>query len=686
MGLCEWQVSDINEKKVKSNAEVWGIPFLSVAILYSRGLRTKKEVFKFLNCEALSKEFFKFTDMDETVKCLKEAIKKKERICVYGDYDADGITATTLVYCYLKDKGADVTYYIPNRDLEGYGLNIAAVEKLYSQGVKVLLTVDNGVSAHEEVKKASLLGMKVIITDHHKVPESLPSPGFVIDPWRENWEEEYKNLAGVGVAYKLLEALEDFKPISSKYMELVAIGSLGDSMPLFGETRYLVKKGLEFAGNSSILGVRTLIKSLGINSNIINSIDATFKLVPRINASGRMETADLAVRLLISENEEECISICNRLDELNSLRKEVEKEILEDAEKQIRDNPKIKYENVIILKGENWHHGVLGIAASKISQRYGKPCILISFSYETGEARGSCRSVEGFSIYNLVVLGAKHLERFGGHTMAAGINLKTENIEKFCKEIIENSKKFSAPFPKLRIDLKLNISSFSNRILDALEFLEPYGNKNPEPIFLIERLKIYKIKPIGNKKHLKLTFYDGIEYLNAFYFNKTLEDFLYKEGDTVDIAVTAHKNEYKNIKNVSVYILDLKLSGSDIKKAINQKQIYEKFKRGERLSKKEVAFLLPTRIEFARMYRYFISRAELRLRVDTLSHRLFKNENNYGKIYIVLDVLQEMNLINVLWYADEFKVLIKDFNGKVDLSNSAILNSLSRFKGEDSYG
>ena len=488
------------------------------------------------------------------------------------------------------------------------------------------------------------------------------------------------------MAYKLLEALEDFKPISSKYMELVAIGSLGDSMPLFGETRYLVKKGLEFAGNSSILGVRTLIKSLGINSNIINSIDATFKLVPRINASGRMETADLAVRLLISENEEECISICNRLDELNSLRKEVEKEILEDAEKQIRDNPKIKYENVIILKGENWHHGVLGIAASKISQRYGKPCILISFSYETGEARGSCRSVEGFSIYNLVVLGAKHLERFGGHTMAAGINLKTENIEKFCKEIIENSKKFSAPFPKLRIDLKLNISSFSNRILDALEFLEPYGNKNPEPIFLIERLKIYKIKPIGNKKHLKLTFYDGIEYLNAFYFNKTLEDFLYKEGDTVDIAVTAHKNEYKNIKNVSVYILDLKLSGSDIKKAINQKQIYEKFKRGERLSKKEVAFLLPTRIEFARMYRYFISRAELRLRVDTLSHRLFKNENNYGKIYIVLDVLQEMNLINVLWYADEFKVLIKDFNGKVDLSNSAILNSLSRFKGEDSYG
>ncbi len=685
MGLCEWQVSDINEEETKSYANAWNVPYIAAAILYSRGFREKDEVVNFLNWEALEREALKFTDMDESVKCLKEAIEKKEKICVYGDYDADGITATTLVYCYLKDKGADVIYYIPHRDLEGYGLNISAVDKLHAQGVKILLTVDNGVSAHEEVKKAAALGMKVIITDHHKVPEKLPSPGLIIDPWRENWGEEYKNLAGVGVAYKLLEALEDFNILESKYMELVALGSLGDSMPLFGETRYLVKKGLEFAGNSNILGIKTFINILGINSQNINSIDAAFKLVPRINASGRMETADLAVKLLTSEKEEECINICKHLDELNNLRKNVEKKILEDVEKQIKNNPQIKYENVIILKGMNWHHGVLGIAASKISQRYGKPCILISFSYETGEARGSCRSVEGFSVYNLVISGAQYLEKFGGHTMAAGINLRTENIEKFCKKMIENSRKLLVQFPKLCIDLKLSISSFSNLLLDSVEILEPYGNKNPEPVFLIDNVKIYKIKPIG-KKHLKLTFFDGKRYINAFYFNKTIGELLYREGEIVDIAATIHKDEYKSIKSVSVYVLDLKLSGLDMKEVIKQKQIYEKFKRGENLSEKEIGYLLPTRSEFANIYRYFISKAKVRLRVDTLDCRLFKNSENYGKIYIVLDVLQEMNLINVKWNVDEFEVVIKNFSGKVDLSSSKILSSLSQFKGENSYG
>lgn len=686
MGICEWKLSKVSQEEINKYASTWNVSLITAAILYSRGFRDENEVYQFLNSEALDKESFKLTDMEESVKCLKEAIEKKEKICVYGDYDADGITSTTLVYRYLKDKGANVIYYIPHRDLEGYGLNIQAVNKLHEEGVRVLLTVDNGVSAHEEIEIASSLGMKVIVTDHHKIPEKLPKKALIIDPWREKWEEKYKNLAGVGVAYKLLEAMEGSHAIESKFLELVALGSLGDSMPLFGETRYFVKKGLEFANDSKIPGIKAIINSLAIDSTAISSIDATFKLVPRINASGRMETADLAVKLLISENEEECLSICERLNELNSLRKDVEKKILEEVKQQIKDNSQIKYEKVIILKGENWHHGVLGIAASRISQMYGKPCILISFSYETGEARGSCRSVEGISIYDLVVSGAEYLDRFGGHTMAAGINLKTKNLENFCNLMIQNSRQLPVCFPKLKIDLNLSLSSFSNNLVETLELLEPYGNKNPEPVFLMKSLKILKIKPIGNQNHLKLTFCDGREYLNAFYFNKTEKEFLYCEREIVDIAITAHINEYRNVKNISAYILDLKLTKVSMKEVVRHKKIYEKFKRKEKLSKKEIDILLPIRSEFVGIYRYFMSHTNVRLRVDVLNYRLFKNNIKYGKIYIVLDVLKEMNLIDIVWYADEFEIVIKGFSKKVSLTSSQILKSLRELKGENDDG
>ncbi len=678
VGICEWIISEVDEKEIVSYASNWEIPEICAAILYSRGAKTKDDVSRFLKFSAPI-DPFELTDMDKAANCLKLAIKNGDKICIYGDYDADGITSTALIYLYLTSIGAKATCYIPSREEEGYGLNAEAIKKIHKEGTKLLLTVDNGVSAYDEVKLAVSLGMKVVITDHHKMPEKLPAAEAIVDPCRENWDLKYRNLAGVGVAYKLIEAIEGNNFISSQYIDLVALGTVGDSMPLFGESRELLKKGLKSIKNSKIKGIRFMLEHSGLKNKEISSIDLAFKLVPRINASGRMKSAQLALKLLTSDDDAECMEICTILEELNTSRKSVEQMILEEAEKYLRENPFKKYENIIIIKGKNWHHGVLGIAASRIVQKYGKPCILISFS-EDGEARGSCRSVEGFSIYEAITLCSEYLERFGGHTLAAGINLKAENVDKFSEAILERTKNQIPSLPKINIDLELNIKALSKSTLEFLEILQPFGNGNPEPIFLIKKARLKKIIGIGKGSHLKLNFFIGYKPIDLIYFGKTHQDFLYKEGDILDIAVTLHPNIYKFGSCVSMHVVDIKLSGIDIQEVAKHKKMYEQFKLNLDLTSEELKILLPSREDFAGVYRYLVSNEKYKLRVDVISFKVFKDSNHSGKIYVILEVLCEMNLIELFWDGDEFNIRVNRAKSKVDLNSSEVLKTLKNLK------
>lgn len=676
MRMRDWNIKKIDKKEIAEKSKRWGTSKICTAILIGRGFKEDKDVKNFIDCPE-PMDPFEFTDMKIAVECIKESIEKKEKICVYGDYDADGITATALLYSYLKSKGADVIYYIPSREKEGYGLNIDSVKNLYQKGVKVLITVDNGISAYDEIEFAVSLGMKVIVTDHHKLPEKIPPANAVVNPCREkNWDSKIKNFCGAGVVYKIVEAIEG----KAKYIDLAVLGTIGDSMPLFGESRIIVKRGLESISSSEIPGIKNLIEDLKIKNKSLDSIDLAFKVVPRINASGRMNSAEVALELLIEKDEDKCRNICSELNNFNLERKDIEKCIIAEVENKLSTNPSRKYENIIVIEGENWHHGVIGIVASKISEKYGKPCILISS--EGNQARGSCRSMENFSIYDAVFSCRQYLQKFGGHTAAAGINLETDKIKDFSDAIINYSRNYDLEFPKIDIDAEISLYDFSKSTLKSLEILKPFGCGNPEPIFCVCQVTIEKINPIGNGNHLKLKFYKDGCFSEMLYFNKTAGDFLFEEGQTVDVSFTMQSNFFKGRENVSGYIVDLKLSNADMSEAINGKKIYEKFKRGEKLSIAEANFIIPSRDDFIKAYRFLSNPCHTR--PDIVSMKIFGKSSEVGKIYVILDAFEEMNLINLFWNSDEFEVeIIKNTGKKVNLMSSNVMICLNKFKEGD---
>lgn len=685
MSFREWIVNNIEKEKIMECAKNWQVPPLTAAILYSRRFREKQEVLGFLNGFKETESPFDITDMEKIVERVNTAIDSHQKICVYGDYDADGVTATALVYSYLKSRGADVTYYIPSRYKDGYGLNVGAIDKLKEKNVDLIFTVDNGVSAFDEVEYASSLGIDVVITDHHRVPDKIPNATAVVDPYRKECADlKHKNFAGVGVAFKVIQAFEtgtkNLSVLLDKYSDLVALGTIGDSIELIGETREVVKHGLKNIANSKRPGVKALLECSNLMGRVLDSSGVAFGLVPRINVSGRMGDAELALRLLLSEDDEEARTLCAELDGLNALRKNTENEILESVEKTLNNEPWRKHEKIIVVEGENWNHGVLGIVASRVTQKYGKPSILITIDGE--EAKGSCRSVEGFSIYELLCLCAEHLQKFGGHPMAAGISLKTEDIENFRKSVIENSKKFEIPFQKLVIDLNLKPDMISEKLLPQLDMLKPFGSGNPEPVFGFFGMTLKKIRPIGQGKHLRLTFERDGSNLEMLYFGKSAYDFLYYEGEVLDIAATLNKNEYRNIISVSVKIVDVRLSNLDFKSILEHKSIYEKFKSEDNLSSDEIDSLTPTHEDFASIYRYMRLIGDKPVRVDLLSERLFKGNKNTAKIFTALDVMEERGLADIHRSGDEYKINVKNINGKIKLSESYILTSIKNKKGE----
>lgn len=560
--IKKWEFYNSDEKLVDEICEKYNLNKVIGKIIVNRHVVNDEDVRIFIT--PTRDDFhdpFLFTGMDIAVERIIEAINNKEKILIYGDYDVDGITSTTVLKKYLMDRGIPVDTYIPNRLHEGYGLNKNAIDTIKERNIDLIITVDCGISAIEEVDYAVSLGMDVIVTDHHEVGEKLPNALAVIDAKRKDNTYPFRSLAGVGVVFKLIQALSiklEIKPEEYlKYLDLVCVGTISDIVPLEGENRTIAKLGLMLIKVTRNLGLRELIKSSGYKE--IDSNTISFGVAPRINACGRMGHEEEALKLFLAEDLESATKITKELNEYNTLRQSTEKAIYEEAVQEI-DRNHLDEKNSIVLGGKGWHHGVIGIVSSKVTDKYYKPSILLSF--EDDIAKGSGRSVPGFDLYEGLTKCEDLLEKYGGHSMAVGLTLKKENLEKFKErfEQIAKEKNIKELVPIIYIDDELKLKDINMELVKSLSILEPFGEANKVPLFLIRNLKIDSIRALSEGRHLKLTLRDENFVINAIGFELGYLAEEYRIGDRIDVVGTLEINSFNGFSSIQINMKDIRKS------------------------------------------------------------------------------------------------------------------------------
>lgn len=678
MSIKKWDFKKFDKEKVKYISEKYNISTFLSMLFEINGL-SDSEIESVLkpNYEKLLE--VDYQDMKKAVNRIHKAIDDFEKICICGDYDADGVTATSLLYSYLRDCGANVVYKIPDRHKDGYGLNKSIIDSLKEEKVNLIITVDNGITAVEEIDYAKSFGIDTIITDHHKLPDILPNAYAIIDLYREN--EVFKDFAGVGVVFKLIIALEgenaDIDILLENYSDLVLIGTVGDVVPLKGENRLLVKSGLYNIKNTDKPGIRAILKNSGADKRELTATNIAFTIVPRINAAGRLSTTEKVVKLFTSDYEEEALEIARSLEEENLKRKEIEKGILFQVEEILKNDRDKLYEPILIINGKDWHPGVIGIVASKIVDKYLKPTIILT--EKEGVARGSARSIEGFSIYDAIKVCNDYLIKFGGHPMAAGFDVLAKDIEKLKADILKFAKKNEVPFSNLKISCKLNPATLSVDLLDQINVLEPFGKDNEQPIFGLYGMKLLEIIPVGDGNHLRLIFSRDDKKFTVIKFFTKKEDFFYVPGDIVDLAVLLSKSYYNGQESLSLYLEDIKFSDIDNEYILNQKRIYENFK----IENKEASFneddFLPNREDFSSLYRCLKGREKIRYDINILYYRLIKRglkNISFSKFLIMLDIFKELKLIEIVVDSFIYEISLNEITTKVDLNSSEILRKI----------
>ena len=678
MILRKWEVRPLDKERAAAFAQTYGVPFFLAMLMNIRGLDDAAHLREFLGeGEPLSDPFL-LKDMDKAAARITRAVDNMEKIAVYGDYDADGVTSTAMLYSYLETRGADVIFYIPQREGEGYGMNIGAVEYLKEQGVSLIVTVDNGISSVQEVARANELGIDVVVTDHHRPQEILPDAVAVVDAYRPDDTSPYKHFSGVGIAFKLLMALEDgagdVEDLLEAYSDLAAIGTIGDIVPLTGENRTLIRAGLERLSQSDRPGVQALLENAGIAGKALTSTNVAFTLVPRINATGRMGAPERAVRLLISGYEEEAEGLSEEICADNEERRRVEAEIAEAAFADIEAKGYMK-DRVVVVDGENWHHGVIGIVASRVTERCGKPCMIISRG-ET-EAKGSGRSIEGFSLFEAICACGDLLIKFGGHPMAAGITLKPENIEAFRKRINQYAAEHFPQMPTqtVTLDCKLNPAALSVSMAQSLTQLEPFGNGNPQPVFGLFNMELSNVTPVGGGGHLRLTLEKNGAVITAMRFNTKPEELPYHIGDKIDLAVQLEAREFRGQPSLTVIVRDMKFAAFNTEKNIASLASFEKWQRGEVLSAEDKNRLYPDRACLAAIYRALRTvNGKETDQVRFVSQ--FGKDMTLGLFKTALLVFEERGLVHSEIADDTFTATLIETSGKTDITRSPVLLAL----------
>ena len=554
----KWECYSVDEDKVNELSKDYNLSKILANILVNRNI---ENIDKFLN--PTRHDFhdpFLMPDMEKAIQRLIKAIEDKQKIMIFGDYDADGITSITVLKKFLNGRGMEVGTYIPNRLNEGYGLNKEAIKKIFDQGYTLMITVDCGISGIEEIDYANSLGIETIITDHHEPAESLPNAYAVIDAKRKDNKYPFNQLAGVGVVFKVIQALSIKLGLDEKeylkYLDIVCVGTISDIVPLVDENRVIAKLGLKLVEVTKNIGLRILIQSIGFKE--INSTAISFGVAPRINACGRMGHQQEALDLFLCDDINKAKEIATRLNAFNQERQAKEKAICKQVVEQIEAGEKDK--TCIILGHEDWHHGIIGIVSSKVTEMYFKPSILICF--EGDEGKGSGRSIPGFDLHEALMKCSDTIEKFGGHSMAIGITVKKDKFEDFKQEFEEYAKScnISEIVPVVQIDEEVNLKDICVEDVRSLKLLEPFGEANKMPIFLFKNLKINSIRALSEGKHLKLNLKSDSYMIDAIGFNMGELANQYLLDDKVDVVGSLDINSFNGNENMQITIKDIRKS------------------------------------------------------------------------------------------------------------------------------
>lgn len=664
--------------------EAAGVPPLAAIALCARGLDTPEKARSFLDAgRGQLLDPLLMRDMDAAAARVRRALENGEIIAVYGDYDVDGITSTCLLTDFLRREGGDVIPYIPDRMEEGYGLNRDAVSALRCQGVGLIVTVDCGITAVEEAQFARSLGVDVVITDHHECKARLPDAVAVVDPRRADCPYPFKCLAGVGVALKLALALGGpgrREELLERYADLAAIGTVADVMSLTGENRTIVRLGLEALRRTDRPGLRALLHEAGLDERPLNATAVGYTLAPRINASGRMGCAALAGELFLTQDPVRGEELAHRLCELNRERQAIEADIYAECQAMAEAMPPEK-RRALVLAGEHWHQGVVGIVASRLAEKYSCPAFMICL--QDGKGKGSCRSFAGFNLFAALEHCAPLLEGFGGHALAAGFTILEENIPAFAaamNEYVCAATGGAEMVSSLDIDGELEEPGLLTlEGVEGLELLEPYGAGNPKPVFCLSGCTITALSEVGGGRHLKLRLSTSGRTFDAIFFSATAGEAGVGTGDRVDVAFTPQINEYRGWRSVQLQLCDLRPA---LTRAQAERALYEKFRRGENLTRKEAQALLPSREEFVVLWRYLKGHAE-RGPLEATAHRLARSVSRSAgrretvmRTMVCLEVFDERGLIRLERATDHLHIALRSVEGKVDLDESCIMRKL----------
>ena len=675
-----WRLADSGDRTAaRLLANEFDLSLAAAKILASRGFDTPEAARSFLGRETeMLHDPFMMADMDKAAGRILKAIKNGEKIAVYGDYDVDGVTSTSVVFLYLRSLGCDIGYHIPNRIGEGYGVNAEAVKNFAADGVSLMITVDTGITAFDEIRLAAELGIDTVITDHHECRSELPSAFAVVDPRRHDCPYPFKELAGVGVAFKLICAVEMLRcdvgmaeatgRLAARFCDIVALGTIADVMPLIGENRIIVSYGLSMIEHTKNIGLFALMEASGLvtydaDGNRIKkkmtSSSVGFTLAPRINAAGRISSAEYALELLITDSKTRAEEIAAGLCDINRKRQAEENSIFEAAEEKMSAHS--ESDPVIVLDSDSWHHGVIGIVSSRITEKYDRPSILISFEDQSRKepspddvGKGSGRSVNGLNLFEALEAVSPHLLKFGGHELAAGLSLERSKLDDFKKAINDYARKALAGKNLCRIldiDAKLYPEEINLRLVNDLYLLEPFGTGNAQPVFETDRLIITDVIPLAGGKHTKLTLAaaGADDRFTALMFGTPTEEFMYCSGDAVDLAYTLDINEFRGRQSVQLLVKDIRSSHTDT---------------------------IPDRELFAKVYRYLkmMPAQSVKIGIYELCSAI---GTDIDTLTAILDVFAELRIISI-YRGEVFELNVLPVSGKIPLDSSLILTSLKK--------
>lgn len=681
MDRKKWNLGQLDKELASKIAENYSVDPFAALLLSKRGLTTREEIDSFLGRSVDTVDPFLLPDMQKAVDRINDAIFDYEMICVYGDYDADGVTATALLYSYLEMQGANVTYLLPSRHGDGYGLSNTVIDKIKSLGTKLIVTVDNGISAVDEAKYIKSLGMELVVTDHHLPGDELPDCVAVVDPHRLDAQCPFKDYAGVGVAYKLCCAIEgDDRAVKEDFIDLVAIGTVADIVPLKGENRTFVKEGLRSMNAFKRPGVEALVNVAGLEGKQLIASNISFALAPRINAAGRMDSAEKALDLLLCEEPTAANEIAMELNEANASRHDEENQILEDCTKLLYEDPYRSHMPVIVMNGDGWHEGVLGIVASKLLDTFQRPVIVLS-NRDDGYSRGSARSIEGFSMFDALTACSDHLVMYGGHAQAAGLTLKTEDLDAFMKALTEYAYAQPLFYPSLSVDCKLNTDNLGLDLVNSIKLLEPFGADNPAPLFGLFDLVVDGVTELGDRKqHLKIYAHkDGRKnQITLMNFNVPHGVFPHKVGDKFDAVVTLDKNLWNGQERLSIIIKNTRPAGVDDDTMVKCVKLYDKIELRSKLTSEEIKFSTPERPLFARLYTYLKKNQGLSMNsFEYMANKVCENGDNMCKVRVALLALIELGIVN---YDTNGDLFVPEVSAKFDLADAPVMQYLSEVK------